>query len=170
MNYILLFNFSPMEGYKNKIIALVLSVFFISASLTVSTYAWKDPATLTPSCDVNRNILAENGDVVTTDKWNQMVCYIKILWSKLEDWPYHITYFIGTGVNNSNGNPLVTEINLPATIEYAGGLHFKDPAMGYNTPHAWKGGVAWKKETNTMVLSANGGIRIATTEDDTIQP
>lgn len=55
-----------------------------------TSFAWQnyDFATRTTTCSnmLEDKIIADNGDVVTTDKWNKAVCATWNIWEAVADW------------------------------------------------------------------------------------
>lgn len=64
---------------------------FIGFVSIVSVNAWQDASILPEQCSMPPDVLAQDGDVVTTDKWNQTMCYIKHIFAVVQDWPRGMT-------------------------------------------------------------------------------
>ena len=110
-----------MKGYKSKVITSISIVFLFSiVGLASTTYAWKDLRTVTCPDPGDGMQVAENGDVVTTDHWNQTWCSINDIYGIVNDWPRFKTYFVGMQ-KDSEGKRVVTEINLPSSSSFVRG-------------------------------------------------
>lgn len=116
-----------------------------------SVFAWKDATNYTEfpeaNCPHDSKLLADDGDVVTTEKWNSFACYTRNIWVTLFGLDAYNTPFFGLAQLLGNESTQVTEINLPirngATNEYGGVIHFKDPSLGYYGSAATSAGT-WK--------------------------
>lgn len=144
---------------------IALGALLITTVLGVATTvnAWQ-PAASFASCWTDLNVFADNGDVVTTDKWNQSFCYLRSVYEALVDWPVGKTPFIAFDTNSANGNRiLTTSINLPANTSLVsdpvfpglgGTLQWRDASVQYNRGigAGWKGGIAYNDTNDTLNL------------------
>lgn len=135
---------------QKYIIAMILGfVLFMSVSAG-SVYAWTSVDTgNTAELDTqNRgdlSLYADDGDVVTTDKWNQTINDLKYIFSLVFDWPRTKTPFFATVAN---------------TIDGKTGVYVRGISLGYNgtTPLADNGHVAFINFLDSSVdwMTGNG--------------
>ncbi len=138
------------------LITTVLGVVTVNATWqSANSFAW---------CGTDLDMFAQDGDVVTTDKWNQSFCYVRGVYSALVDWPSGNNPFIVFG--NSLLNPgkfLTTSINLPSNTTavtnpvwpgLGGTLQWRDASMNYDPGigAGWKGGIAYNDTDDTLNL------------------
>lgn len=111
-------------GLKKSLVSIILGSVGVMG-LFSSVHAWTaiNGASSTSATDLN--LYAGNGDVVTTDKWNQLVSYIKFLYGTLADWPRNKTPFVWQ--------------NTPVSIGGADGYYVNSIGLGYNPAGSYLG-------------------------------
>ncbi len=123
-------------------------------------------------CSNDGALIAQNGDVVTTNKWNQLACQVRDVWYELSDGMRGATYFI-RGHNDPSGvggkpGYIVDEINLPTVSGiapgYGGAINFKNSTKSYNDASGFGGGILYGLTNSTALdfLGFANGVRITT--------
>jgi hypothetical protein len=135
---------------KRLAIGAIVSIGIIAGSVSTA-FGWINPGPYglnDPSTAINfwnncgpgdKNVMANDGDVVTTQKWNQMNCLHMQIWLSLFDWPRGKTPLIWPngglgGVNEINGvKGHYVEALLLASPGGGGGVNFYDANRQFPT-------------------------------------
>lgn len=125
------------------VLAGVFIILYIFSTQGVGAWKYADsfadtsqPINIFNNCGITSGeagILAEDGDVVTTQQWNKFVCRFAQSLSMLYDWGRNRTPFLWTK-QNTNGGKLGTYVNA-LLLAYQPGIDVGD------STHGWEAGI-----------------------------